>query len=96
MSKAGLSHYPEPFAPNVRGSVGLIKMQSRQDMHDLVKKWKQQDHIYADEHDIRAKPDKPLEMRRAHAKIYQVTQAIKEAVGVVRAGEVDSDFRKLG
>eukprot|EP00975_Prorocentrum_lima_P039178 8234676-Prorocentrum_lima.AAC.1 len=61
-------------------------------MHDLIKIWKTKDHTYADDYDIRAKPDKPLEMRRAHAKIYQVTQAIKEAVGVMRAGEVDSDF----
>eukprot|EP00975_Prorocentrum_lima_P010709 2273727-Prorocentrum_lima.AAC.1 len=94
--KLGLNHYPDPFAPNVRGSIGLIKLASRQTTHDLIKIWKTKNHTYADDHDIRAKPDKPLEMRRAHARIYQVTQAIKEAVGVMRAGDVDSDFRKLG
>jgi hypothetical protein len=78
-----------PFAPNVRSSVVMIKMTSKEDVFEFIAKWKESDIIFKGRA-IRATTDKPPEQRKANAKIYNMTGHLKS---VFIDKEVDADFR---
>ena len=66
-----------PFAPNVRSSVVMIKVNSRDDIYDFIRKWKTTDARFND-HPIRARADKSPEQRKANGKVYMAWQYLRE------------------
>ena len=65
-----------PSAPNVRGTVALIRLGNQDDVEEFSTAWKQTDHEYGDAN-IHARPEKTPEKRKSNAKIYLMTEALQ-------------------
>ena len=62
------------YAPNIRGTVCIIKLESRSEVTKFVNEWKDEDIKYRNEHSIRARFERPPEKRKSNSKIYLMTE----------------------
>ena len=77
------------FAPNIRSSIAMIKVESKDEVFDFIRKWKVDEHEYKDRK-IRARADKPPEQRKANGKIYSMAEHLRSTFVQT---DVDADFK---
>eukprot|EP00975_Prorocentrum_lima_P037008 7789914-Prorocentrum_lima.AAC.1 len=59
-------------SPDIRSTICLLKMSSRDEVYKLLNMWIWGSHVFKG-NTIRAKADRPPEQRKANAKIYLLT-----------------------
>ena len=83
------------FTPNIRTSVAMIRVPCKTAMFKFLSAWRQADEAglisrFGDDGlVIRAKRDKPLAIRKAHGKLWQLSVHFK----CLGHGDVDIDWR---
>ena len=80
------------FAPNVRSSIALIRVDTEQDVKDFIRMWKDVDDGVTQfkGYVIRASVDKPPEKRKANDKVYNVASYLQSKM---LDKDVDADFK---
>lgn len=80
------------FAPNVRSSIALIRVDSNQEVRDFIRLWKDQndDVTQFKGHVIRASVDKPPEKRKANDRVYNLASYLQSKMV---DKDVDADFK---
>ena len=77
------------FAPNLCGTIGMIKMNSSSQVFDFIDKWNRLELKYK-EKTVKARAEKPPEKRKSNAKIYLMTEFLtKNAI----EHEFEADFK---
>lgn len=79
------------FAPNVRSSIALIKMESEHEVKQFIRAWKNLPGSKFKGNAIRATADKPPEQRKANAKVYSMSVYLRSKIA---NKDVDADFKR--
>ena len=77
------------FAPNVRGTIAMIKMSTTGEVSKFIEEWSTVDHTYKGAA-IRARFEKPPEKRKSNAKIYLMGEYLRAKF---QDKEFDTDFK---
>ncbi|CAK0800469.1 unnamed protein product [Prorocentrum cordatum] len=78
------------FAPNVRSTVAMVRVHSKDAVFDFISKWKPMNIEYKGSA-IRARADKTPEQRRSNAKIYQMAEYLKKTF---IDKDIDADYKQ--
>ena len=80
------------FAPAVRTSMVMVKVQSREEVFEFIRNWKDLDVSFKGK-PIRARGDKTPEQRTGNSRIYKMSEYLKT---VFIDHDVDPDFKNFG
>ena len=73
----------------MRTSVVLTRVASKDEVFDFIRKWKTAEPLF-NGHTIHARADKPPEQRKANAKVFKITAALRE---VFIDKDIDPDYK---